>query len=89
MHLTVYFKPYACCVISTIISSNAVVAMARMGKYPNFEFEVVNAFKVMITQGRLPYGHLHQFHGRKGEFTIQRLTSWPHSKWRHSCYHNN
>ena len=49
--------------------------MAHMGKYPNFEFEVLNAFKVMITQGRLLYGHLHQFPGRKGEFPIQRLTS--------------
>ena len=54
--------------------------MARMGKYLNFEFEVVNTFKVMTTQGRLLYGHLHQFPGRKGEFTIQRLISWPHSK---------
>ena len=31
----------------------------------------------MSTQGRLLYGHLHQFPGCKDEFTIQHLTLWP------------
>ena len=63
--------------------------MACMAKYPNFKFEVINTSRVMITQGKLQYVHLSQFPGRKGEFAIQCLISWPHSKWRHECYHGD
>ena len=43
----------------------------------------------MITQGSLLYGRLYQFPGHKGNLTIQHLTSWPHSKWQHKCYHDD
>ena len=35
--------------------------MALMAKYPNFKFKVLNASRVMITQGKLQYVHLSQF----------------------------
>ena len=37
--------------------------MACTAKYPYFKFEVLNAFRVMITQGRLLHGLLYQFPG--------------------------
>ena len=30
-----------------------------------------------------------QFTGHTVDFTIQRLTLWPHSKWRNKCYYDN
>ena len=30
-----------------------------------------------------------QFTGHTVDFIIQRLTLWPHSKWRNKCYYDN
>ena len=43
--------------------------MAHAAKYPNFEFEILNASRAMISQGKLQYVHLSQFPGCKSEFT--------------------
>ena len=61
--------------------------MACTAKCPNFKFEVLNAFRVMITQGRLLQGLLYQFPGSKDKYNIQCLASWPHSKWRNGGTH--
>ena len=56
---------YAKLRLSGTVLKLSVLHMARMAKYPNFKFEVLNTSRVMITQGKLQYVHLSQFPGHK------------------------